>query len=439
MSRRPAWRRRLLIVYLVLVVASFIVQMVRDATRSLPSDRAFADVPRMTARGPNGGEPVRLAAIERDGGSGTPLILLHGSPGSAGNFRRLVQNLGTDRRVIALDLPGFGGSDRWVPDYGIDAHARYVLAYMDERGIDRAHVLGFSMGSGVGLHMVELAPERVASLIMLGGIGIQEGEGSGDYHFEHLKYLVGYATLVVGAELVPHFGLLGPRAARHAFLRNFMDTDQRPLRSILASLGCPLLILHGSHDFLVPPDTASDHHEIARASELVLYDDDHFMIFKRAGAIRLAADIDEFIGRADAGAAPTRRTLIEGTVPEPKSILPAGLEVDRRLGPWRQAGILAAATMLSEDLTCITAGLLIRQGRLDFFVGVIGCLVGIFLGDIGLWLAGRLLGRRLLAWPCWRAGCRRSVWRAGGAGSTPTLAKRSWRAASCQACVCPCT
>lgn len=54
------------------------------------------------------------------------------------------------------------------------------------------------------------------------------------------------------------------------------------------------------------------------------------------------------------------------------------------------------ATFLHEDITCISVGLLIREGRVDRLVGVLACFTGIFIGDLGLWLIGRLFGRRLL-------------------------------------------
>src|SRR5262249_29260574 len=53
-------------------------------------------------------------------------------------------------------------------------------------------------------------------------------------------------------------------------------------------------------------------------------------------------------------------------------------------------------TLASEDLTCITTGILIAQGKLSFTEGVLACLTGILSGDILLFLAGRLLGRPAL-------------------------------------------
>ena len=60
---------------------------------------------------------------------------------------------------------------------------------------------------------------------------------------------------------------------------------------------------------------------------------------------------------------------------------------------------LIVGTLLSEDLTCISAGLLIREGRLSFLAGVTSCAFGILLGDIGLWAAGRLSRSAVGRWP----------------------------------------
>jgi len=68
------------------------------------------------------------------------------------------------------------------------------------------------------------------------------------------------------------------------------------------------------------------------------------------------------------------------------------------LDTWLRIASIGAGTILSEDLTCIASGLLIHAGKLTWFAGLTGCTLGIFVGDLGLWLCGRLLGRRVLNW-----------------------------------------
>jgi membrane protein DedA with SNARE-associated domain len=65
---------------------------------------------------------------------------------------------------------------------------------------------------------------------------------------------------------------------------------------------------------------------------------------------------------------------------------------------WLRAAAISAATFVSEDATCIATGLLIRAGRLDWSLGLSACVLGIFLGDLGLWSLGRVFGRRVLVW-----------------------------------------
>lgn len=74
------------------------------------------------------------------------------------------------------------------------------------------------------------------------------------------------------------------------------------------------------------------------------------------------------------------------------------LDVDPMLAPWTLLMAIALATLVSEDLTCIAVGLLVAEGHANMVLGVSGCFVGIFVGDLGLWFAGRVAGRGALRW-----------------------------------------
>jgi membrane protein DedA with SNARE-associated domain len=72
------------------------------------------------------------------------------------------------------------------------------------------------------------------------------------------------------------------------------------------------------------------------------------------------------------------------------------LPVDSSFGPALQLAAIMLGTFASEDLTCIAAGLLIGSHQLDPVIGVSGCFLGIFVGDLGLWAIGSLAGLGLL-------------------------------------------
>ncbi len=370
---------------------------------------AFIRSPVFRSEGRAEGEAlVRFAYLEffpnDEAREDLPAVLaLHGSPGRGRDLGRFARHLADQGyRVIAPDLPGFGNSERWIPDYSIRAHARYALHLLDELGIQYVHVFGHSMGSGVAQEMLRIAPGRLRSLTIYGGIGIQEGEGSGDYYIEHAKYGLGYAFLVVLPELVPHFGFFGPRSFRHAFIRNFFDSDQRPLRAALANVDIPVLILHGAHDPLVPAWAAEEHHRLIKGSELLILDASHFMVFRDDASRRLALETADFLSRRRQEissrnlAENSGRTERETTVHLDQVQLPVPLELGPRLGAYATMGAIIGGTFVSEDLTCISVGLLIRANRLDLFTGILGCFVGIFLGDLGLYFMGKAVGIGLL-------------------------------------------
>ncbi len=227
-----------------------------------------------------------------NGTSSPPVVLIHGSPGTSGVFKRLIPLLSPRFRVIAPDLPGFGDSTRDIPDYSFLAHARYIEELLDSLHAPKAHLIGYSMGGGVVLSLADMAPERVASIVMLSAIGVQEHELLGGYRRNHLLHGIQLGFLWMAREGLPHFGLLDfPLDVEYA--RNFYDSDQRPLRAILERYRGPMLILHGTRDFLVPLAAAQEHHRLVPQSELLVMDEDHFTVFRNPAV--LAKPIEEFL------------------------------------------------------------------------------------------------------------------------------------------------
>ena len=432
-TRRRPWLRIALGAYAAALLASTAVRVAAPEP-PLPEYRNATHV-----SAPDGEDTLRIAWRETQGGdeAGLPLVLLHGSPGSADNFsqlqvawalralaeeardtdqsnepkRRVEQDADpaapdsqvdadeersvvrvylrvpdSGRRTITPDLPGFGASDHRVADYSSRGHADSTLKLLDHLHVERFHVLGFSMGGAVALHLANRAPDRVASVILMSSIGVQELELLGDYTVNHGLHGLQLGLFWGVRNLVPHFGALDMAVAR-SYARNFYDTDQRPLRGILESLEAPVFIIHGEQDPLVPAAAAREHHRIAPHSELWMRPDSHFFLFR--GGNDLAARIEEFLGRVEAGEAPTRADA------EPERLRRAALSFDDMdLPPFTGPALLIVFLLLvfaayaSEDLTCITAGLLVAQGRLDFPVAVAACYAGILSSDLGLaWLA----------------------------------------------------
>lgn len=376
-----------------------LAQSVRLAYREFANDSQSPNRPTVDAQqtaNPEAGHDSQNNRASSVKDNRPVVVLLHGSPGNSNDFNSLAPELAEHYRVIRPDLPGFGESSRRIADYSIRAHAHYVLALMDRLNIERAHIVGFSMGGGVALNIAELAPERTASLTMLSAIGVQEMELLGDYHLNHFLHALQLAGLWLLREATPHFGLLDNTVLGVEYARNFYDSDQRPLRRILSRAEMPMLILHGRKDMLVPVEAALEHHRIVPQSRLQIFEhENHFTVF-RQGAM-LAQFILPFLHEVEQKRAAMRSQA------EPERLLSATADFDMASLP-KARGIttlvfillLAAATLVSEDLTCIGAGVLAAQGRIDFAAAAFACFLGIYVGDILLFFAGRYFGRGAL-------------------------------------------
>ena len=108
---------------------------------------------------------VRLHVVEA--GQGPALVLIHGLGAYTFTFRRVIPELAEYFRVIALDLKGFGFSERPSGgDYTLTEQARLVGRALDQLGVSRAAVLGHSMGGAVAMRLALAHPETVERLIL---------------------------------------------------------------------------------------------------------------------------------------------------------------------------------------------------------------------------------------------------------------------------------
>lgn len=108
-----------------------------------------------------------------DIGQGPVVLFLHGSgPGVTGwrNFRGVLPAFTEHFRCLILEFPGFGVSDDWGGHPMVTAQGT-VTPFLDALDIERAHIVGNSMGGGVGVNTAITAPDRVHRLVTIGGIG----------------------------------------------------------------------------------------------------------------------------------------------------------------------------------------------------------------------------------------------------------------------------
>ncbi|MDX9720197.1 MAG: alpha/beta fold hydrolase [Myxococcota bacterium] len=122
------------------------------------------------------GEPENASFVELEGArvryvdlgnpNAPPLVFIHGFASALETWATVWPIVKQDYRVIALDLKGFGWTDRPEGDYSPEAQARIVLALMDHLGVNKSSLIAHSWGSSVALQVALLAPNRVERIAL---------------------------------------------------------------------------------------------------------------------------------------------------------------------------------------------------------------------------------------------------------------------------------
>ena len=111
--------------------------------------------------------------IYRVAGSGPPIVLIHGMLNSSSHWQSVALDLAGEYTVIAPDLIGHGDSAAPRGDYSLGAHAASIRDLLAAVGIDRATLVGHSLGGGVAMQFFYQFPQRVERLVLIssGGLG----------------------------------------------------------------------------------------------------------------------------------------------------------------------------------------------------------------------------------------------------------------------------
>jgi pimeloyl-ACP methyl ester carboxylesterase len=257
---------------------------------------------------------VRLNVLES--GAGSPVVLVHGLPGSAYDWKPLPDRLAAiGRRAIHYDRIGYGHSSRRISDdYTYEANARELIALLDALAIDRATLVGWSYGGGVVQVAASLAPERVEHLVLVGSVGPDM-----ERHEPSIAERILFAPPVVrwsfaagfparfnttqistaafsGTEAMPDWwvdqalALISLEGTGHTWLREGALGDVSVLRP--EEITAPALIAHGSDDRLVDLSVGQNlHQRLPRSDLLVVRDGSHMLPITHADLLarRIAA------------------------------------------------------------------------------------------------------------------------------------------------------
>jgi pimeloyl-ACP methyl ester carboxylesterase len=160
-----------------------------------------------------------------------PILLLHGQPGSARDWAGVRAELASDARTIAIDRPGWDG--RTTPA-GLGGNAEAARAALDLGGIERATVVGHSLGAAVAAWLAVAHPERVAALVLVAPSANVESLSPLDYVLA--APIVGYPA---GVAALAAAGLALTCAPLRRWLGRTLTLDDRYVKGVGRALLAP--------------------------------------------------------------------------------------------------------------------------------------------------------------------------------------------------------
>jgi pimeloyl-ACP methyl ester carboxylesterase len=252
------------------------------------------------------------------GGSGPPIVLVHGLGGAAANFLPLAPVLAERHRVIVPDLPGHGRSEPLAGTASLDPFAEAVLAVAAAEDAVPAPWLGHSLGGLVALRAAALRPDAVTGIVLAAAAGISSANRMGRATVTLLGVtkpgrIIGRRRRAIAHSRIGRtltfgwWGVADPAGLDPAIAESFLvgptqHTDVLSAgkalvvsdpRQDLHSVTCPCLCLWGANDNWVPLADGIEYARRLRAPIRTIADCGHLLIGERPDAVARA--VDEFV------------------------------------------------------------------------------------------------------------------------------------------------
>jgi pimeloyl-ACP methyl ester carboxylesterase len=278
---------------------------------SLPgcvSLRPFAEVRRQVAADRFVTVGGQLVHVEQ-AGAGEPVLLIHGFGASTYSWRKVMPALAASHRVVAIDLSGFGYTQRPTAraSYTREAQAQLVLGTLDALAIDRAHVVGHSYGGGITLYLASQHPERFRSMVLV-------DSSAPTYANDRRSRAAAFRPL---DSLLVRLVFLRPAMIRRSLLSSFWDDslvtpdlvraylDRLAIEGAtdafygltapapagakveLEKIAVPALVLWGAHDELIAPEVGR------RAAARI--PNAEFVLFEHSGHLPMEEEPEAFL------------------------------------------------------------------------------------------------------------------------------------------------
>ena len=226
-----------------------------------------------------------------------PIVILHGWGAHIEAVAPILAALDGAPDLIAVDLPGFGESEPPPEAWDTDAYMHFLVEFLDELGVERAHLVGHSHGGRVSIALAAAHPERVGRLLLIDSAGLRPKRGW-RYRRRVAVAKLGRAVAAVGG---PPGRRLQERMRRRVASRDYLEASEAmrgTFRAVVAAdlsdrlprIGAPTLLVWGERDDDTPLWMAQRMEElIPDAGLVVLEGAGHYSYADAPGQFRAIA------------------------------------------------------------------------------------------------------------------------------------------------------
>jgi len=211
-------------------------------------------------------------------GQGEVMLLLHGNGEDHGYFKRQYPYFESKYRLIAVDTRGHGASPRGEKPFTISQFAEDLKDFMDEKGIESAHILGFSDGGNIALYFALRYPERIKKLIV-NGANLNPWGMRWDLlipmYFRYFLWSLQFRKK--------------PELQKQMDLYRLMLAEPQIKPASLSALKIPTLVIAGTRDMIRKGHTETIAKSIPGA-RLIFLEGDHFIARRKHEAFNKAVE-----------------------------------------------------------------------------------------------------------------------------------------------------
>lgn len=289
----------------------------------------------------------------------------------------LLNQLSEKHRVMEIDYSSLPLKDT---NYSVENYAQIINDELNEKKYSQLTILSEGFGAVIGTEIVAQDSKSATHLILYNPEGIQELELLGGYHLNKSVYSISSLVSWSLENLFPDFGFFNQTRFSYQVSRTRLNTDLRESKRAIRGIQVPALILNKNSDSNSSKASSLEFNRLITNSTLI-------NSFDGLDELQIIEEFFENDNRDKSSVSVAR---------EVKSLLPFSSSKVISAQGWLLVSLMLLiifSTFISEDLACIGAGLMAARGLMGFVPAVAASFVGIFVGDILVYISGRWLGR----------------------------------------------